>query len=38
MKSDKYKGCLIEFMNDIQLFNEYGKIGVTEYILNNGVA
>ena len=50
MKSDKYKDCLIggavgdalgypiEFMNDIQLFNEYGKIGVTEYILNNGVA
>ncbi len=50
MKSDKYKGCLIggavgdalgypiEFTDDIQLFNKYGKNGVTEYILNNGVA
>lgn len=47
---DKYRGCLIggavgdalgyavEFMEDYQIFEKYGKKGITEYSLSDGVA
>lgn len=48
--NDKYTGCLIggavgdalgypvEFMSDLSIVSSFGKYGITEYSLNNGIA
>ena len=47
---DKHRGCLIggavgdalgyavEFMQEYEIFEQYGKDGITEYSLDDGVA